>query len=150
MWGKRHPQYYLTDMQLLLPSLKDVTLSSSWIPALSIPPALFSPRSKTKCYLTRRNSIWTLFQTAPSWKGEQARGVSEQSLKRQIAAWRETTAYINSGSYHHLPNCIHLFWIHLPKKVWILLVERHQCIKSLQRNHFSCMMICTSLMLSLC
>lgn len=125
-------------MQLLLPSLKDVTLSSSWIPALGIPAVLLSSRSKAKCYLTRCNSVWMLFQTAPLWKDEQARWeLSEQGFKRQIVDWREMIAYINSGSYYHLPDCIHLFWIHFPKKTCILLVERHQCINSLQRNHFT-------------
>lgn len=125
-------------MQLLLPSLKDVTLSSSWIPALGTPAVLLSSRSKTKYYLTRCNSIWMLFRTVPLWKGEQVRQeLSEQSFKRQIADWRETIAYINSGSYYHLPDCIHLFWIHFPKKICVLLVERHQCINCLERNHFT-------------
>lgn len=59
-WGKEilsiSARAYLIDTQLLLPSLKDVTLSSSWIPVLGIPAVLLSSRSKTKYYFTRCNS----------------------------------------------------------------------------------------------
>lgn len=41
---------YLIDTQLLLPSLRDVTLSSSWTPASGILAVLLSSRSKIKYY----------------------------------------------------------------------------------------------------
>lgn len=128
---------HLTDRQPLPPSPTAAALSSSWIPAWGIPAAWRSSRSRRKS--TRRvQQTWE-----PSWAVESRVGEADGE--------GGLVAYIHSGSYDHLPDCIHLFRVHFPKEIWVLLVEGHQGVNCLWRNHFAVTMTaCTALVLSQC